>query len=160
MIHHIDSDAGNNTEENLILVCGNCHGKITQGILSEEEVMRKKHELFLGCRVSGNKPGASVSVMAENSVFTGDIAHTITKISTKKSVKVPHPSGSIGANLKMKAYVDYLIGRYFEFKKSDSSYGRKMKFSHAVIHQNIQKALGGKTFYLPEAKFDELSYLD
>ncbi|MDO8722538.1 MAG: HNH endonuclease signature motif containing protein [Syntrophales bacterium] len=156
-IHHMDSNPENNIEDNLILVCSNCHGKITHGVLSQADVVFKKREVHWGSGNYGSKPGTPVSVVVDNSVIIGDVANTITKISTKKnSLKVLHPQGSIGGNLTMKAYVDYLIGRYFEFKKADSSYGRNMNFSHAVIHRNIQKALGGRTFYLPEDKFQDL----
>ena len=108
--------------------------------------------------MAGNEAGKSFSVVVDNSVIMGDVANTITNISMKKhsSKAPPHPQGSIGANLAMKAYADYLIGRYFDFKTADSSYGMNTKFSYAVIHRNIQKTLGGRTFYLPESKFQDL----
>jgi len=157
-IHHIDSNPENNHEENLILVCSNCHGKITHAILSPADVSLKKREIFWTKKMGENKAGKSFSVVVDNSVIMGDVANTITNISMKKhsSKAPPHPQGSIGANLAMKAYADYLIRQYFDFKTADSSYGRNTKFSHAVIHQNIQKTLGGKTFYLPESKFQDL----
>jgi len=157
-IHHIDSNPGNYHEENLILVCSNCHGKITHGILSQADVALKKREIFWTRKMTVNKAGKTFSVVVDNSVITGDVANTITNISMKKnSLKAPpHPQGSIGANLSMKAYTDYLIGCYFDLKKADSSYGRNTKFSHAVIHRNIQKTMGGRTFYLPESKFQDL----
>ena len=71
-----------------------------------------------------------------------------------------HPPGSIGANLSKKGYVDHLIERYHEFRKVDSSYGRQVSYSYGVIHRNIQRRFGGKTFFLPEGLFDDLtSYL-
>lgn len=157
-IHHIDSNPEDNTEGNLILVCGNCHGRITHGILSPADVMLKKNELFWRGKSSEGRTRAPLSVVVDNSLIMGSVANSITNIfANKQSVKAPpHPPGTIGANPSLKAYVDYLIRRYYEYKKADASYGRRARFSHAVIHSNIQKALGGKTFYLPEGKFQEL----
>jgi hypothetical protein len=44
-IHHIDGSPSNNSFENLILVCASCHAKITGGVISEEAVQLKKHQL-------------------------------------------------------------------------------------------------------------------
>lgn len=157
-IHHIDSNPENNMERNLILVCGNCHGRITHGVLSQADVMLKKNELFWHGKSSGGRSLAPLSVVVDNSVIMGSVANSITNIFAKNQpMKAPpHPQGAIGADPAMKAYVDYLVKRYYDFRKADSSYGRTGRFSHAVIHSNIQNALGGKTFYLPEGKFVEL----
>ena len=44
-IHHIDEDRANNDFENLILVCANCHTKITRRVLSEADVRIKKRQV-------------------------------------------------------------------------------------------------------------------
>ena len=80
-IHHIDSNPGNNHEENLILVCSNCHGKITHAILSQADVALKKREIFWTRKMTVNKAGKTFSVVVDNSVITGDVANTITNIS-------------------------------------------------------------------------------
>ncbi|HUT17417.1 MAG TPA: hypothetical protein VMW84_03875 [Acidobacteriota bacterium] len=51
---------------------------------------------------------------------------------------------------------DVLIGRYFDYRKADRSYGRHSRFSHAVIHKNIEREFGAKTFFLPEHAFRNL----
>lgn len=157
-IHHIDSNPENDMEGNLILVCANCHGKITHGFLSHADVVLKKREMFWRGKSSSEKSRPPLSVVVDNSVIMGNVANSITNIFAKNQpMKAPpHPPGTIGANPPLKAYVDYLVKRYYDFKKADSSYGRTGRFSHAVIHSNIQNALGGKTFYLPEGKFQEL----
>lgn len=153
--HHIDDNPTNDAFENLIIVCGSCHTKITRGIISPADVVTRKRELAWRSRPE-QKNRAAVNVTIQGSSFKGDIAQNITKISTNRSPRVIHPPGSIGANLAMKAYVDYLIKGYFTYRKADSSYGRRTRFSHSVIHKNIQRDLGGKTFFLPEGKFDDL----
>jgi hypothetical protein len=45
-IHHIDENPSNNELNNLILVCPNCHSKITKNDISKIMVIRKKKELM------------------------------------------------------------------------------------------------------------------
>lgn len=45
--HHIDENPENNSEVNLLLLCANCHTKITKGDISFEEVKRIKTGLTL-----------------------------------------------------------------------------------------------------------------
>ncbi|MEQ1935830.1 MAG: HNH endonuclease signature motif containing protein, partial [Fimbriimonadaceae bacterium] len=44
-IHHIDEDRANNNFDNLILVCANCHTKITRRVWSEADVRIKKRQV-------------------------------------------------------------------------------------------------------------------
>jgi hypothetical protein len=156
-VHHIDGDSTNNQLENLLVVCGTCHGKITGGVISQADVVFQKRMAHFGAlKPVYRSDGESVRVNIVGSDFRGDIAHTITKITTPRPPKIQYPVGSIGANLKMKGYIDYLISRYFEYRKADSSYGRKGAFSHAVIHKNIQRKFGYKTFFTPENHFEAL----
>ncbi len=157
-VHHIDGDPSNNDLENLIVVCSNCHGKITEGVTSQADVMMQKRMVQAGALGDTSKPaGNSVTVNVSNeSSFKGDVANTINKFTSPKAPKIQHPEGSIGANLEMKGYIDYLITRYFDFRKADRSYGRKTPFSHAVIHKNIQAEFGFKTFFIPEDRFSAL----
>lgn len=43
--HHIDENPGNNEFSNLLLVCANCHSKITKGDILQSEVANKKNNL-------------------------------------------------------------------------------------------------------------------
>lgn len=158
-IHHMDGDPSNNAFENLILVCATCHSKITSGVISEPDIRFKKHQLPSGAPSSRDtKPTVSVSIA--NSVFSGDIAQNITKITTSRAPRIKHPDGSIGADLQRKGYIDYLIKRYYDYRSIDASYGRGVPFSYAVIHKNIQAKLGYQTFFMPVELFPTLvSYL-
>jgi hypothetical protein len=154
--HHINGNPSNDDLSNLIVACSSCHTRITKGILSEADVVTKKRELYWTSQARRNTGKASVNVNITSSSFHGDIAQSITKISGVKAPRIAHPPGSIGANLAMKGYIDYLIGRYFDYRKADRSYGKKIQFSHAVIHKNIERKFGGKTFFLPESAFGNL----
>ena len=157
-IHHIDEDPSNNTLENLFLVCGSCHGKITGGVISETDVKLRKRQVewmpTLPTTPTTNCGSPIVSV--QNSRVGGDVAQHITKISTPKAPKILHPLGSIGADLSMKGYIDYLLTRYFSHRKADASFGRRTGFSHAEIHTSIQREFGSKTFFIPSHHFDDL----
>jgi hypothetical protein len=157
-VHHIDGDPANNKLENLLVVCGTCHGKITGGVISLADVAFQKRMAHFGELKPvdrGNEASVRVNIVGSN--FRGDVAHTITKITASRPLKMQYPIRSIGANLEMKGYIDYLLSRYFDYRKADSSYGRKGGFSHAVIHKNIQRKFGYKTFFTPEDHFEALA---
>jgi len=148
--HHMDNDPSNNDLGNLIIVCSSCHSRITKGVISEADVFTKKRELYWTSQSRLKDSQAKFNVNITSSTFHGDIAQNIIKISGMKAPRLVHPPGSIGANLAMKGYVDYLVRRYFDYRKADRSYGRNKNFSHAVLHKNIEREFGAKTFFLPE----------
>lgn len=151
-VHHLDENPSNNSFENLLLVCANCHTKITAGVLSEADVRLKKRQLDWAPKATT----AAVSVSISGSQFKGNIAQNITNISTRRQPRVQHPPGSLGADLQRRAYVDYLIGRYYDFRGADSAYGRRGGFSHAELHKTIQREFGCRTFFMPVELFPRL----
>ncbi len=159
-VHHIDSNPSNNDARNLIVVCGNCHSKITKGIISETDVATKKMELYWKKRseseATSMRTGNSVSVTS--SIINAPVANSIhiTKITKERTHPTPHPPGSIGANLSLRGYIDYLVKRYFEFRRADPSFGQKRSFSHAEIHTTIARTFGFQTFFAPESHFNPL----
>ena len=156
-VHHLDGDPSNNTPGNLLLVCATCHTKITGGVISEADARTKKRELeWLYGQRTVRQPSAAVSVSVTNSTFRGDIAQNLTKIVTPRTPRTAHPQGSVGADLRKKGYIDYLLTRYFEFRRADKSYGTKRPFSYAEIHRTIQSEFGHKTFFMPVEFFERL----
>lgn len=156
-IHHIDGDPSNNALENLLVVCASCHTKITRGVISEADVRTKKREVeWCSGQRTLQQPTAAVNVNIAGSTFQGDIAQNITKIVSPKMPRTAHPPGSLGADLRRKGYIDYLVSRYFEFRKADRSYGQRRPFSYAEIHRTIQHEFGHKTFFMPVEFFERL----
>jgi hypothetical protein len=157
-IHHIDADPSNNKIENLIVICGNCHSKITRGEISPADVHAKKMELFwkhkTSYRQAEKSPKQSVSVNAA-SVSDCIIANTVT-FDRKRSPRMQYPVDSIGADTVKKGYIDYLIKRYFDYRQADASYGSFRPFSHAEIHTTIQRKFKAKTFFIHVSRFAEL----
>ncbi|EBF8299837.1 HNH endonuclease signature motif containing protein [Salmonella enterica] len=64
------------------------------------------------------------------------LANTVTVKTTKKTVKVNAPAGTIGANQDASRYIQYLITRYNEFAGADKT--RRTKFSYGAISRNIE----------------------
>ena len=157
-MHHIDGDPSNNKIENLIVVCGNCHSKITRGEISPADVHAKKMELFWTHRTEPRQAEKShrqsVSVNAA-SVSGSIIANTVT-FGHKRSPRMQYPVDSIGADTIKKGYIDYLIKRYFDYRQADASYGSHRTFSHAEIHSTIQRKFKAKTFFIHASRFEEL----
>ncbi len=157
-IHHIDGDPSNNKIENLIVVCGNCHSKITRGEISPADVHAKKMELFWTHRASPRRsekrPRQSVNVNAA-SVSDSIIANTVT-FGHKRSPRMQYPVDSIGVDTIKKGYIDYLIKRYYDYRQADASYGGFRPFSHAEIHTTVQRKFKAKTFFIHVSRFAEL----
>lgn len=153
-IHHIDADPLNHDFENLLLVCANCHTKITEGVIPPANVRDRKRAIHQPKPTVAVTPAVSVSI--SGSEFRGDIAQTITKITARGNPRIKHPDGSLGADIRKKGYIDYLIAQYYKFREADQSYGRQVSFSYSVLHTGIQRAFGHKTFFMPVEFFPRL----
>lgn len=157
-IHHIipRSQSGPNEELNLILACKKCHTDIEEGIISIAEVLKKKQDLIHQKATHQKSPNSgTIFNLHKNKIDSSIIANTV-NIKGKRTPKMHHPIGSIGANLNMNNYVQYLIDRYYKYRKVDSSYGRFDNFSHSEIHRTIQSKFKAKTYFIPEEKFAAL----
>jgi hypothetical protein len=152
-IHHIIERAlgGSNQPENLILVCSNCHSKITNGGIRQSEVIAMKSQL------SAKKPtdGKTTNVInVSGGQHSGLIANVVNlKTSRIHSPKLSHPPGSIGSNLLFRNYVKYLIDRYNEFKAADK---HVPKFSYAVIYRAIKSQFKANWDFVPIERFSDL----
>jgi hypothetical protein len=81
---------------------------------------------------------------------------TIGKANQRKP-KPKYPDGSVGANLYMYAYLDYLIDRYNEWRSDGQKfYGDTRPLVYAVIHQNVKKRFGIRTYHAPQERFEDV----
>ncbi len=152
-IHHIVKDGGDN-QENLILVCSNCHSKITCGSITELKVRAMKLRLVNQTSdLSARSKTANIITITggQNSGVIANVVNFRTK--SKSSPKLAYPLGSIGANLLYRNYIKYLIDRYNNFKKADKS---NQQFSYAVIYRSIQNQFKAKWDFLPMERFWDL----
>lgn len=158
-IHHIVAveSEGSDGPENLILVCSSCHSKITHGVISSADVVLKKRELIYGEPRHVRKSGVANSVQVCGDVSRSVVGNVI-HISGKRPPRMNYPVGSVGANVIMKNYIDYLVKKYYDYRKADPSFGayeHGARFHHAEIHTTIQRKFKAKTFFVPEFRFQE-----
>ncbi|RIK56321.1 HNH endonuclease [candidate division KSB1 bacterium] len=156
-IHHINSRAqgGDNEPQNLILVCSNCHNKITTGAISENLVLRTKLLLLSEKKDKPTSVASSPSIHLEDSINTGVVANTLNvRVPKRSTVKVNPPANSIAADLNKRNYIRYLIKQYIEFKKADKNID---KFNHAIIYNSIQTKFKCKWDFVSIDRFEALS---
>ncbi len=72
---------------------------------------------------------------------SGIIAQNITvKNARQRTPKPKYPEGSVGADLYMYAYLEYLVDRYNDWRvDGQKRYGDTRHFAYAVIHQNVKQ---------------------
>jgi hypothetical protein len=82
-------------------------------------------------------------------------ANSLTVKSAKRpNVTISPPEGSVGQNVAMSVYVDYLIRRYQEFQKADREKG--IDFKYVVIYNAIRREFGCKWQFIEQAAFERL----
>lgn len=76
---------------------------------------------------------------------------------TQKTTISP-PNGAVASNLKMNAYIEYLIGKYQEYQKLDS--GKDGRYKYMAIYEGVKREFGSKWQLVPEERFlDLVQYL-
>jgi hypothetical protein len=151
-IHHIESraDGGNNEPDNLILVCSNCHSKITDGAVSIYEVFRAKMALQNKSREAKETSLPSNVIRFERGINTGVIANNFRISNSKGSIKMHPPTGTIASDRDKRNYIKYLIDRYNKFKEADTNV---KNFHYSVIYRSIQREFKCKWDFVPIEKF-------
>jgi hypothetical protein len=159
-IHHIKArkHGGSNKIENLILVCANCHGKITHGHISEADVLMKKRELQYAAPVLAKPPAAPRTKRTKNTVnFSGENKGVVANIVTFKEgskPKIGPPAGTVGADPLRKNYMAYLLDRYHECRVADKSFGRFDPYNPGEIRRNIIRQFAPAGLYhVPVERF-------
>ena len=158
--HHIRpvAEDGLNSLENLVYICANCHSKVTQGQISQGEVVRVKKMLLEGQHPqlkSGSKSNIIHAYFPRGN-NTGVVANRVDKVeirTTQRSVNLNPPDGSIGSSLSHRNYTKHLIDRYHEFKRIEVGQER---MNYAILYQKIKKRFGAKWDMIPLARFEEL----
>ena len=157
--HHIKpvAEGGESEETNLILLCSNCHSKVTQGLIERSEIEKIKKSLGSGNH-SHATPKTESNVIHFQGRNRGQVANKIenkTEIKTEnKTVKFNPPNGSIASSLEHRNYTKYLIDRYHEFKKSEIG---QENMKYAVLYTSIKRKFGAKWDLIPLGRFEELS---
>ena len=158
--HHIIpvSEGGGNSFENLIYTCANCHSRVTQGQTPLSEVKRMKKLLGRGKHPFFKDEAASNVIHADfnRSANLGVVANTIQNVeikTTRRTVKLAAPQGSMASSLRHKNYTKYLIDRYHEFKTIEIG---KEAMKYAVFYQQVKKQFGAKWDMIPLERFESV----
>ena len=157
-IHHIDENPANNGTENLILICPNCHSKVTKGDISQIEVLKKKI-LSVNRKNSNGKEKSSVNFNGKvGNAVVGDNNRISIKNSPKKQ-KAKYPEGCIGFDTVKANYIAHLIKRYNEYKEYEVGKGN-VRYGVLGAHLKKRYKIGPtRTIYnVPITRFDELSH--
>lgn len=166
------TDNDRHSYSNLILLCGRHHRIIDKEpeIYDVESLVeiKKIHEQYRGRKetkedslfarfllnglkkVIVNNNSGNIMVDSPGSIQ----ATTVNIKSSKQNINVLPPSGSIGANSELRAYIEYLIERYNKFASSDPT--RKTKFKYGALGKNIKDKFGKKWQLLGEHESKEL----
>jgi hypothetical protein len=105
--------------------------------------------------------GANVTSI-QRSTIHGDVHTGPTTVNQihrgrRSSRPTEYPVGSIGRDLVERNYVRYLVERYHRFRQADSSFGSgPPRFSYAVIFKSIEREFKAPTYFIPQARFNEL----
>lgn len=156
-IHHIDEIPSNNEIENLLLLCPNCHSKITKGDIPQVEVWKRKIQLAHGAEKISEKAKVVQFNSYVGNAVVGD-NNRVTVNQQKKKIVNKYPDGTIGSDRDKTNYISYLISRYNEFKEYEVGKGN---VRYGVFGARLKKKYGigsTKTIYnLSIDKFNDLS---
>ncbi|AFY61322.1 HNH endonuclease [Synechococcus sp. PCC 6312] len=158
-MHHIDpySEVVNHKEENIILLCSNCHSKVTAGKISKEEILKLKISLMHGNNPNLNRAKDTNVINFNQSVNNGVIANNLHIKNEGGKIKVNPPNGTIASSMHHKNYVKRLIDRYHEFKLADV--GAK-NMNYTLLYSTIKREFGAKWDMIPLDQFERLvSYI-
>lgn len=78
-------------------------------------------------------------------------AKTVNVRTTRRTVSVNAPPGTIGADQQASRYLQYLIKRYNEYASANNQ--RSRKFNYGAISKNIESRFGATWKLLPVEKF-------
>jgi len=158
-IHHIDRNASNTVDDNLIAVCGSCHTQLTRQLIPDSEVFWRKRALQNGVHPARKeKLGMNVSeIDNRGGVIAQEFHGKVVFQSERKSAPIIL-SGSIADNPAQYRYVEYLIKRLTEFRDAGKSYGQQRK---GKIHTGVTRNILANEFDnlpkdLPIEQFDEV----
>jgi hypothetical protein len=83
--------------------------------------------------------------------------NNITIKTTKKKLPSIQPVDVVGANIAMRAYIEYLIDRYIDWRQEGIKRGfDKRRFHPSMIHRDIKRDFAARTFLVPQIRFSDL----
>lgn len=78
------------------------------------------------------------------------------KTQSKKAPSV-QPLDAIGSSVEKKAYIEYLVKRYIEWRLDGTKSGKDNRpFHPSMIHKEIEREFGARTYLVPQSRFHDL----
>ena len=99
-------------------------------------------------------PGAeNISQVMTNSPGAIQAKHVTIRTASRKKPPI-QPTDSIGANSEMRAYIQYLVKRYVDWRIKGIESGKdKRHFHPSMIHNWIRRDFGDSTYYVSQTRF-------
>lgn len=162
--------------ENLILLCGIHHDIIDdqpkEYSVEKLKQMKAAHEQNSFGLIEISKTEAALAYALYNSyqhieahdesqvMVNSPGAVQARNVTIKTNSKKPptiQPTDAIGANIELRAYTEYLIKRYIEWRKKGVGQKKdKRPFHPSMIHQLIERTFGARTYLVSQKRFQEL----
>lgn len=143
--HHIDGDRSRTTEENLLMLCANCHGQADLQLINRDLVAYWKKLLGMGQHPFLDDPQRAKTPRTAPIVEGVNNAQAAETINNYHGVKPPRPQavpGTIEADPPRRAYVYYLGQRYIEWRvKGQAEVGDRRPFNPKAAWNVIRRHL-------------------
>lgn len=106
----------------------------------------------------GKKSKLSQNVKGNNNttVQADKIGNLTIKMTGKKAPSI-QPLDVVGANVEMRAYLEYLVSRYMDWRMDGIKRGIDTRpFHPSMIHRDIKREFGARTYLVPQGRFQDL----
>ncbi len=144
--HHIDGERSATTDDNLLMLCENCHGEADKHLISRDTVVFWKRLVRQGLHPYLDDPKRKIEKATAPVVDGNNYGHAAQRMSVHyhgvKRKPVANP-GTIETSPPHRAYVYYLGQKYIEWrKKGITEIGDERPFNPAAAWSVIQNELG------------------
>jgi len=174
-IAHLDDDPSNNDRDNLAWLCLDHHaqwhtrGNMTKGLTADEvkAYRARLHEAVAAGTVL-DEVDAPPRILKLHPTFhttTGDRSTVINagrdvNYHVPRGAKAPPvspPPDAIGANIEMRSYIEYLVGRYIEWRKHGIERGiDRRRFFPGIMNNLIKAEFGARANLIAQDRFDDV----
>lgn len=128
-----------------------------KAMLGGKRVTRERPVSIPTTRAKRSKMTQSVAGSQNTAVQAGHITHLTIKTGSRKAPSV-QPLDRVGANTEMRAYIEYLIDRYIDWRMEGIKKGKdKRPFHPSMIHRDVKRDFGARTYLVPKRRFPELA---
>jgi len=175
-IAHLDDDPSNNEPENLARLCLDHHaqwhtrGNMTKAITAEEvKAYRARLHEAVAAGTLLNEENVPSRIIKLHKDFTKTTGDRSTVINAGRDVNYHLPRGgkaptvspppdAIGANIEMRSYIEYLVGRYIEWRKHGVERGMDRRpFFPGIMNNLLKKEFGARANLIAQQRFHDVA---